>query len=291
MAVHPQVQTMLDAMYAAGFKDVSILPLAEARAQSFAYAQARQLPEQLPLLRVTDHIAELKGRNLTLRLYEPNHKTRQHLLVYYHGGGNVIGNIDQYDKLCRLISTKLGMNLISVGYRLAPESVFPNQIYDGYDALCWMVENQRHLKINFTKLIVAGDSAGAHLATMVSLMARDLKGPKVDFQWLMYPWCDDNFNYPSYQTYAINHSLTLTAMRYFTEKFLPKDVVKPFPAFPAKFTDLSHLPPSYIITAENDVLFDEGKIYAQQLKNAGNKVNYECRNGMIHGFFSHTSML
>lgn len=283
---HPQVQAMLDAMYASGWVDFSEVGHIEARKQSMNLAQSRELPEALPHVAVTDHIAELDDRNLNVKCYIPENSNHEAALVYYHGGGYVVGSIEQSNNVSQILASKLEIPVISVGYRLAPEHPFPAQINDGYDSLCWLEAHKQELGLNYKNLVVSGDSAGGHLAAMVSLLARDRGGPEIYMQCLFYPWCDTDITRDSYKKYAEGYSLSLTSAIWFYEQYYQGGAVVSFPSFPSHYINLQNLPISYIVAAEFDVLHDEAKEYADRLKQAGNEVYFSTEPGLIHGFLS-----
>lgn len=291
MPLHPQVKQMLEQLYASGWKDVSDLTVLEARAQSDYYAGLRQFPQPLPQVAVTDfHLPREQQQNILLRVYQPQHASLDAAIIYYHGGGYVLSSVQHYDTLCRWMCDEMGTTVISVDYRLAPEYPFPTPIEDGYAALEWVAENADKLHIAGKKLVVAGDSAGAHLATMVSILSRDRSGPQIAWQWLIYPWVDNDLSRASYQTYAEGYALTTRAMQWFDKHFLQNSIDMTFPAYPFQVSDLAHLPPAFIISAECDPLHDEAYAYSKRLKDAGNVVHYEFAPGMIHGFLNHYAL-
>ena len=174
--------------------------------------------------------------------------------------------------------------VISVDYRLAPEHKFPAAVDDVYAATLWVEENAEHLKVDSTRLLVAGDSAGGNLAAVVALLARHRGQPALAGQVLIYPITDHNFSTPSYQANAEGYMLTRRAMQWFWNHYLVSDAdaTQSFASpLKAKLTDL---PPTLVITAEYDPLRDEGVAYAQRLESAGNRVTHIEYDGMIHGF-------
>jgi len=205
-------------------------------------------------------------------------------IIFYHGGGYVLSCMQHYDVFCRWMSSELGATVISVDYRLAPEHPFPTPIEDGYFALEWIVSHAEKLLIKDKPLIVAGDSAGAHLAAMVSILCRDRAGPKIAWQWLIYPWLDNDFSNASYQTYAKGYLNDMATMKWFDGHFMSKEDGVSFPGYPSQVDDLTNLPPAYIISAEHDPLRDEAYVYSQKLQAAGNTAYYDCALGMTHGF-------
>ena len=207
-------------------------------------------------------------------------------LVYFHGGGWVIGGIDSHDETCRLLAKHAGVGVVSVDYRLAPETRFPGAAEDCYAALEAVAANAASYGADASKICVGGDSAGGNLAAAVSLMARDRRGPAIRFQLLIYPVTDANFERPSYVDNAEGYFLTSRAMQWFWDHYVP-DVAHRTAAYAAPLLadDLSGLPPALVQTAEYDPLRDEGEAYAAALEAAGNDVLCTRYDGLIHGFF------
>lgn len=287
MSLHPEIKNMLEVMYASGWIDPSELTPAQAREQSDRYAKLRQFPQPVPHLASVEHLIPVGSQQtITARVYYPKSQTYNATIVFYHGGGYVISNINQYDTFCRWMCSVLDMPVVSVEYRLAPEYPFPTPIEDGYRALCWVADNAQKLHLPQDNFIVAGDSAGGHLAAMACLIARDKSGPNIRWQWLFYPWVDNDSTKPSCTQFATGFGLSKNAMIWFADHYLKDHHKADYPAFPAQFTDLKNLPASYIIVAENDVLSDEGKAYAEKLRANGNEVCMEIAKGMIHGFIN-----
>ncbi|HVV68225.1 MAG TPA: alpha/beta hydrolase [Gammaproteobacteria bacterium] len=287
MPLHPQIQQMLDQLYASGWKEVSGLTVAEARAQSDYYASLRKFPQPIPDVKTYDHsLPRESGQQITLRVYQPSTTSFDATIIFYHGGGYVLSNLQAYDVFCRWMCAELGANIVSVDYRLAPEYPFPTPIEDGYAALEWVATQRKKLDLDDKHIIVVGDSAGAHLATMVSILSRDRKGPKIDGQWLFYPWVDNDLSRNSYNQYAQGYSLTTAGMQWFDQHFRSQNKPAAFPTYPMKIDNLAGLPPAVIIPAECDPLRDEGFAYAKKLQEAGNVVLLHEASGMVHGFIN-----
>jgi acetyl esterase len=283
--LHPDVQNMLDALYASDFIDFPLLTPDEARQQSFKFSKLRIFPESIPQPSTTDHIVTYQQNDMLCRLYEPENCNTNKLLVYYHGGGYVVGNVEQYDTLCRWLADRLNMRVISVDYPLSPECAFPDNIEAAYTALTWVADNMR-----YTQLIVAGDSAGGHMAAMMALLARDRRGPDIHAQCLFYPWCNSDTTLPSYSQFAEGYGLSAQAVKWFLKHYQSGNQQTDYPAFPQQFKDLSGLPKTFILCGDHDVLLDENKHYATALKNAGNAVHFDIFDGMVHGFLGHYSV-
>ena len=225
--------------------------------------------------------------HINVRIYTPKGDGPFPIFIYYHGGGWVLGNLDGADPSCRVLANKTRSVVVSVDYRLAPEFKFPIPAEDSYAALIWVKENARLINGNASKIIVGGDSAGGNLATVVSMMARDRKGPDISAQVLIYPVTDLSHNTNSYLEFAEGFGLNRNLMIWFGQHYIrnEEDKVHPYVA-PLKSDNLNHIPSAFVITAENDVLRDEGSAYAERLEEAGVKVNYRLENGLVHGYFS-----
>ena len=229
---------------------------------------------------------------IALRLYRPQSVSADAVLpalVYYHGGGWVIGDLDSHDVLCRQLCNASGAAVVSVDYRLAPEHRFPAAVDDAYAAFCWVAANAASMKVDATRLAVGGDSAGGNLAAVVALMARDQGGPKISLQLLIYPATDFAFAGGSYLSEAEVLPLTDKAMAWFQAHYL--GTTDPAPRTDWRLSPLraaSHqgLPPAFVLVAEHDVLRDEGLAYAAKLEAAGVAVERVQFPGMIHGFIT-----
>lgn len=248
--------------------------------------------EDRPKVQAIDNrmIAGPEGNLIPVRIYTPAGKGPFPLLVFFHGGGFVVGDVESYDVTCRILTEKTGAKVISVDYRLAPEHPFPAAPEDCYTAVKWVAEHVEELNGDLNNLIVGGDSAGGTLAAAVTLMARDRKTPKITKQVLLYPVTDyHNHNgssiYPSYIENAEGFGVTNTHMGLFWDLYLEKkeDCNHPY-ASPIRANDLTNLPPALLFTAEYDVLRDEGEQYGIRLRDAGVPVSAKRYDGIIHGF-------
>ncbi|MDH4611424.1 alpha/beta hydrolase [Pseudomonas sp. BN102] len=224
---------------------------------------------------------------LDARLYRPEDSDDLPLLVYFHGGGFVIGNLDTHDNLCRSLARLCGAVVVSVAYRLAPESRFPAAPHDCYRATCDLVERASELGFDASRLALAGDSAGANLAIAVSRLAQIRKGPRIAYQCLFYPATDARCDSASQQEFAEGYFLTREQMRWFWSQYLARQEQRDEAlASPLRAEDLTGLPPTTLISAEYDPLRDEGEAFARRLEQAGVKTRLERCEGMIHGFIS-----
>ena len=212
------------------------------------------------------------------------------VVMYFHGGGWVLGNIETHDGTCREIARASGAAVISVDYRLAPEAPYPAATEDCYDACAWALAHAGQLGIDASRMAVAGDSAGGNLAAAVSLMARDRGGPALQHQLLIYPVTDVDFETVSYESNGGGeYFLSTGAMKWFWGHYLGE--TSPADASHARILhtqDLSRLPSATVITAQYDPLKDEGDAYAKRLIDAGIATDHQVADGMIHGFFGMT---
>ncbi|MDW3652816.1 MAG: alpha/beta hydrolase [Bacteroidia bacterium] len=270
--------------------DLSISP-AQARIDNArTLALFRKIIDYAPidLAEIRDEqISVRDGEEISVRVYRPSNQQNLPLIVFYHGGGFVLRSIESHDLVCRRISRDNQAVVVSVGYRLAPEHKFPIPHQDCYDATLWAVKHAEQLGANPDELIVMGDSAGGNLATIVSILARDLGGPSIKKQVLIYPSADARLNHPSIDTYGRGYFLTRPLMQWFVDHYKSKeeDILNPLMS-PLLTEDLSNLPPTFLCTAALDPLKDEGAAYAKRLQEAGNQLEFKEYPNVIHGFFN-----
>jgi acetyl esterase len=213
------------------------------------------------------------------------------LLVYYHGGGHVIGTLDTHDSACRFLATHAGVGVLSVDYRLAPENPYPAAVDDSIAALAWAAENAERLGFDPARIAVGGDSAGGNLAAVVALAAKAGEAPPPVFQLLIYPVCDYVEKRPSYETFRAGFLLTAAEMDWFRDHYLPdRDAAHEWRASPLRAPDLSGLPPAYVLTAGFDPLRDEGEEYARALAAAGVPTALRRHDGLLHSFVNQTAL-
>ena len=224
---------------------------------------------------------------IPVRVYRPTLEQDLPALVYFHGGGFVICNLDTHDRLCRNLANASGAVVVSADYRLAPEHKFPAAAEDAYAATCYVAEHAAEFGVDPNRIAVGGDSAGGNLATVVALMARDRGGPSLKFQLLIYPVVDIDDDSPSMREYGHDHFLTRESMDWFIESYIGREEDRRSPyASPWYASDLRGLPAAMVITAECDPLCDQGEAYARKLQSAGVPVVLKRYEGMIHPFFS-----
>jgi acetyl esterase len=213
-------------------------------------------------------------------------------LVFFHGGGWVIGDLDSHDVVCRKLADEAQLVVISVDYRLAPEHKFPAAVEDAITATRWIADNSRQLDVDASRLTVGGDSAGGNLAAVVAISARDGNGPDIAGQVLIYPAIDFALTHPSHREPETSILLTHSVIRWFRDHYLTGAAdISDWRASPARAGTLIGLPPAYVLTAGADPLRDEGDEYAHRLKEAGVPVTYRTFPGQFHGFFTMGKLL
>ncbi|MGW6961876.1 alpha/beta hydrolase [Streptomyces chartreusis] len=264
------------------------LPISVARESTTAGWLALQ-GEPDPVAEAIDTFVTGAAGRLPARVYRPLGVTGQPpLLVYFHGGGWVVGSIEVVDRPLRRLANATGAVIASVGYRLAPETAFPGPVEDCYTALTDLQARAGKWGANPERLVVAGDSAGGNLAAAVCLMSRDRDGPPIASQILIYPVTApaEGSSFASYEENAEGYLLTRDSMRLYWDHYLAdaRQATNPYAA-PLHAGSLARLPPALVITAEYDPLRDEGEAYAHRLRAAGVEVNAVRYDGLIHGFF------
>jgi acetyl esterase len=292
MPLDPQVKTFLDQLASTEIPPVETLTPREARLQMEAGTlMLGRLPE---VGRVEDHVLPGPGAPLRVRLTAPAPAGEGPLpaLVYFHGGGWVTGSLFSHDHLCRALTRASGVAVASVEYRLAPEHPFPAAVDDAEAAARWVAGHAGELGLDPARIGVGGDSAGGTLAAAVARRARDSGGPKLACQVLLYPATDADFDRPSYLENAEGYMLTRAAMAWYWDQYIPERALRTHPdAAPLRAGDLTGLPPAVVVTAEYDVLHDEGEAYARRLAEAGVPARLLRYDGMIHGFLRRHHLL
>jgi acetyl esterase len=283
MPLDPQCRQILDQLVAGGLAPLHTQTVAQARAFMDSMRSLHGPPTPLPVVR--DLAIPGPAGSIPARLYRPASDGALPLLVYFHGGGWVIGSLETHDDVCRDLAAQSGCAVLSIDYRLAPEHRFPAAAEDCYAATRWAAANGAALGIDPARLAVGGDSAGGNLAAVTALMARDQHGPALRFQLLIYPVTCGRMDSPSIHENAEGYLLTRDAMVWFWGHYAPAmaDRERPY-ASPLRAADLRGLPPALVITAEFDPLRDEGEAYAKRLKEAAVPVTLHRYDGQIHGF-------
>ena len=290
MALHPQAKALLDMLASAGAPPIEQLPLAEARAVRSEMIESGG-PEE-SVAEVQNRSVPGPGGPIGVRVYRPEKNQTLPALIFFHGGGFVICNLDTHDRQCRALANASGCAVISVDYRLAPEHKYPAAVDDAYAATKYIAQHAAEFGVDPNRIAVGGDSAGGNLATVVSLLSRDRGGPRLKFQLLIYPLVDFYDQSPSMQQYSKDHFLTREGINWFTESYLPSREAGLEPsASPMSASDLRGLPPAMILTAECDPLRDQGEAYARKLQGAGVPVELKRYEGMFHPFFQFGGIL
>lgn len=287
MALDPQVQALLDMLAAAGGPPIEEMEVPAVRQM---YLDMRPPTIGVPVARIEDRRI-LAGDDVTVgaRVYTPEGGDGPFPgVVYFHGGGWVIGDLETHDHLCRAMAKGSGAVVVSVDYRLAPEVRFPAAAEDCYAATRWVAAHGAELRIDPARLAVAGDSAGGNLAAVVAQMARDRGEPRLVFQLLLCPVTDYGFDTASYRENADGYLLTKNAMAWFWHHYLSDPAVEGRDprASPMRAESLAGLPPAHVVTAEYDPLRDDGEAYAARLREAGVPVTHQRYDGQIHNFFA-----
>ena len=287
MALDPEAQAVLDLIVKSGRPAYHTLSPKEAR-QLFRETRPASTPQPPEIGSVRNLPAEGPAGVIPLRVYRPKgvaETTALPVLVFFHGGGWVIGDLDTHDVLCRQLTADAGISVVSVDYRLAPEHKFPAAADDAWTATRWVAAHAAELGVDPTRLAVGGDSTGGNLAAVVALQARDAGAPKIALQVLLYPVTDVGAETQSYRDLADGYMLTRDGMRWFIAHYVakPQDV-EDWRASPARATSLAGVAPTLVITAAYDPLRDEGDAYAQKLRAAGVNVDHASYGGMVHGF-------
>jgi acetyl esterase len=285
MPLDPQAQAFLEQLAASGAPPLHELSVAEARQIIVTLFGTTDNPE--PVGAVQDRTIAGAAGEMPARIYTPPGRGPFPVLVYFHGGGWVIGNLEAYDPTCRALTNAAGCIVVAMEYRLAPEHKFPAAPEDCYAALQWVAAHAAAIGGDPARLAIGGDSAGGNLTAVVAQMVRDRGGPKLVYQLLVYPVTDYNFDTVSYKENADGYLLTRDAMVWFWNHYL-RSVAdgSNLLASPLQAQNLRGLPPALILTAEFDPLRDEGEAYAARLREAGVPVTLKRYHGMIHGFFS-----
>ena len=279
----PQARALIDLMAQRQVPATHTLSPTEAR-RLYLERRGYTQPEP-PSVADVQNLATDAG--VPLRLYRPQGMDVPPVLVYFHGGGWTIGDLDTHDVLCRQLCAASGAAVVAVHYRLAPEHRFPAAVDDCVAATRWVQGQGAALHIDTTRLAVGGDSAGGNLAAVVSLVLRDAGGPVPALQLLIYPATDQRLGTPSHQTNAQGYLLTADSIAYYRGHYLPDPGTwLDWRASPVLAPSHHGLPPALVLTAGFDPLRDEGRAYADMLSAAGNRVQFVCFERQVHGFIT-----
>ncbi len=280
----PEVAVMLRVMPPLVADDATPM---EAQRQRMRDVYERDPTRPLVLARVGDLEIPGPAGPLRLRSYHPAVQPRLPVVVFYHGGGFALGDLETHDRICRRLADASRAIVLSVDYRLAPEHPFPAAVDDAYAALTWVYDHAAELDGDPERIAVAGDSAGGNLAAVTALRARDEGGPALVFQVLIYPVTNlADFDTASHDAFSEGYVLSRPFMELNRRRYLPLEDDRRHPyASPLFAEDVSHLPPALIITAQFDPLRDEGEAYGHRLQAAGVPVTISRYDGVVHGFF------
>ena len=284
MTLHPQSQEFLDSIAAANRPAWSELPPNTSR-KMFGEL-TRSLGKGPEIQRVRDVTSD---EGVAMRIYQTDTSRAQPVTMYFHGGGWVLGDLETHDSLCRQLAQKADCAVVAVDYRRSPEHRYPVALDDCYSATKWIAQRSDEFGLDGTRLIVAGDSVGGNLSATVALKARDVSGPKLLAQVLIYPVIARVFDTESYTQYAEGYGLTREVMRWFWDQYLGTDEPDTY-AMPSLAGSLEGLPPAHVVTAQYDVLCTEGEEYAAMLQRAGVATSVRRYDGMLHGFVHYATI-
>jgi acetyl esterase len=296
-SLHPQVAALLERVAQAGLPAYHEVPPAVAR-RLYRDARGALTPdppaiESAQLLLAPGPAGPSGGPAsgpVPVRAYRPKGAGKDEVLpalVYFHGGGWVIGDLDTHDVVCRTLANGARCAVFSVEYRKAPEAPFPAAVEDCFSALSFVFTNSNSLRINARQVAVGGDSAGGNLATVMALMAREAGGPAISFQLLIYPGADMRMKHPSIRRNGEGYLLTEKVMVYFRGHYVPSEADwQDWRVSPLLAESLKGLPPAFVLTAGFDPLVDEGSEYAERMRTDGVQVEYRNYPDMVHGFIT-----
>jgi len=288
--IDPAYLSLVEGAIATTQPDLHKLPAADLR--NFRNA-LREIPPAPENISITNAFVAAEGRDIPVRVYRKRDQSAasQPLIVYYHGGGFVIGSLDTHQATCLRLCSDTGWPVVSVGYRLAPEHPFPAAPEDCYAALCWAAEKAAELGADTGRIALVGESAGGNLAAATALMTRDRNGPEIAFQMLFYPVTDCDFSTPSYIDFATAPLLPARMMRAYWQHYLGGDeTTENGFAAPLRALSLANLPRAAIATAEVDVLRSEAEAYGSRLKSYDVPITEYRAKGLIHGFMKHVNI-
>lgn len=282
MPLDPQAKTMIELLDALGFGSMTPETSPD---DVRALMNAAVVPSLVELASVEDRMIPGPEGDVPVRIYRPDGDAPKPVIVFFHGGGWVLGSLETHDNTARLLAQEIDAVLVSVDYRLAPEHPFPAAVVDSYAALVWAHDHADEIGGDPSRLVVAGDSAGGNLAAVLGQIAR-AQGPTVCFQLLIYPVADHEFTSRSMEDNAEGYFLTRYSMQWFFSHYLNEssegDDAR---VSPSRAVDLTGLPPAFVLTMEYDPLRDQGVAYAAAMRAAGNDVDAKTYEGLFHGCF------
>ena len=283
-ALHPQVEALRRDRLAAGVRPLHELSVAEARETELSDLEPMKAE---PVAQVVERTLPGPAGQIPARVYLPHATGPLPALVYFFGGGWVLGSLETADALCRRLANAASCAVVSVAYRQAPENPFPDGLEDCYAATCWVADQAAEHGLDGGRLAVGGASSGGNLAAAVALLARDRGGPRLSFQLLVYPPLDHRAESPSMRQWPEPPFFSPEDVAWCWSHYLADAADGESPlASPLRARYLQGLPPALVITAELDPLRDEGELYAARLREAGVAVELVRFDGMVHGFFS-----
>jgi len=295
VTLDPDAAAVYRAFQEAGRPPYETVSPAEAR-ELYLKGRVVSNPEPPELASIEPLTIPSPAGSIPARIYTPTRLRKANGLapglVFFHGGGWVIGDLDSHDVVCRKLADEGELMVVSVDYRLAPEHKFPAAVDDAIASTKWIAENAKQFGIDASRLMVGGDSAGGNLAAVVAISARDGSGPDIAGQLLIYPAIDFAMTHPSHREPETSILLTHSVIRWFRDHYLNGAAdVGDWRASPARARTLIGLPPAYVLTAGADPLRDEGDEYARRLKEAGVAVTHRTFPGQFHGFFTMGKLL
>ena len=288
MTVDPQMRAVLERIEKAALPQFCTLSADEAR-RLYRESRAALSPPVPGVQEVRDLAASGPAGPIPVRLYrglDTPAGAALPVLVFFHGGGWTIGDLDTHDIVCRTLANKARCAVVAVDYRMGPEHKFPAAVEDCLAAIRWVASQATVLGVDAARIAVGGDSAGGNLAAVAAIALRDAGGPPLVFQALVYPATDQRMDSASHARFGEGYLLTRDNMLWFRSNYLAPADYDDWRASPLRAGDLACLPPAHIITAGYDPLVDEGRAYSDRLVAAGVPVLYECFEGMTHGFLT-----
>jgi len=292
-AIDPDAARVLEALRQADRPAMETLTPEQARAGFRAMREAMNQPVP-EMAEVRDLEADGPMGNTPLRLYRSHGAGARPspVIVFFHGGGWVLGDLESHDIQCRNLANAGACSVVAVDYRLAPEHRFPAAVNDCIAAVSWVARHGAVLGVDPWRIAVAGDSAGGNLATVAALAAAASGAPKIMAQILVYPVTDLRMGYDSYRRVGEGYTLTAPAMAWFRDQYLnAPEEVSDWRVSPLLADNLAAAPPAFIVTAGLDPLCDEGEAYAGALRKAGAEVEFHCCSGQMHGFLGATGVI